>query len=163
LFGPGRAPVTYDKGHLFAPMLEDRYLAAGPVRVRATVGEWTAALSVCFDLRFPELYRLDALAGAELFLVPSEWPAERADAMRLFARARAAENQAYLVLCNRTGTAADGTVFGGGSLIVAPDGEIQVAAPAGEQVLAATLDRSVIASLRKDQPLLAQRRPGLDW
>jgi len=163
LFAPGRAPVTYDKGHLFAPMQEDRYLAPGHARVRAPVGGWTTALSICFDLRFPEMYRLDALAGAEVFLVPSEWPAERADAMQLFARARAAENQAFLLLCNRAGAGADGTLFGGGSLIVRPDGAVQETGPSEEAVLSAVLEGDAVSRLRSQRPLLPLRRAGLDW
>jgi predicted amidohydrolase len=164
LFGPEpTAPVIYDKAHLFAPMQEDRYLAAGELRTRSDVGGFTGALSVCFDLRFPEQYRLDAVAGADLFLVVAEWPAARASTMRLLARARAAENQAFLVLSNRAGTGRDGTHFGGGSLIVAPSGDVLAEAGGAEQVIRADLDPGLPRAARASLAVLTARRPGVDY
>lgn len=162
LTGPDGPIATYDKGHLFPPMREPELLAAGSERGQAALGGWPAALSICFDLRFPEQYRLDALDGAELFVVASEWPAERAETLRTLARARAIENQAYLALCNRTGVAADGTRFAGGSCIVAPDGSVVADLGEGEAVAIVQLDRSRVAAARS-APLLALRRRGLDY
>ncbi len=163
LVHPDGRTATYDKGHLFAPMLEDRHLVAGSSRSRTTIGGWQAALSICYDLRFPEQYRLDALDGAELFVVVSEWPAERAATLRTLACARAMENQAYLVLCNRTGIAGDGTTFGGGSCVVAPDGCVTLDLGMEAGVGVATLDHAVLKRTRERLPLLTQRRAGLDW
>lgn len=153
----------YDKGHLFAPMGEDRFLVSGGERVATTIRGWTTALSICFDLRFPEMYRADALDGAELFLVASEWPSVRAGTQRLLARARAIENQAFLTLCNRVGTAADGTRFGGGSIVVAPDGAVIADAGGEEVVVHATIDVATLESVRSPVPLIRLRREGLDW
>ena len=163
LLGPDGSRAHYDKGHLFPPLGEDTHLAPGDARVRAPVDGWTAALSICFDLRFPEMYRLDALAGADLFLVPSAWPAERADTLRTLVRARAIENQAFLVLCNRTGTAADGLRFGGGSCVVSPEGSVQVEAGEEEGVVTAEITPACIAQVRDGGSLLDRRRSGLDW
>ena len=164
LFAPdGRAPATYDKGHLFSPLQEDRYLAAGTRRVRVDIDGWTAALSICFDLRFPEMYRGDALDGANLFLVVAEWPAARSSALRVLARARAIENHAFLALCNRCGVAADGMAFGGGSALFAPDGSVVADAGSHEQVLVGTLDPQAVAAARTLAPVLELRRAGLDW
>jgi predicted amidohydrolase len=164
LFTPdGRSPATYDKGHLFSPLQEDRYLAAGTRRVRVAIDGWTAALSICFDLRFPEMYRRDALEGANLFLVVAEWPAVRVSALRILARARAIENHAFLALCNRPGVAADGLAFGGGSALFAPDGSVVADAGAGERVIVGTLDGQVVAAARSVAPVLDLRRAGLDW
>ncbi len=159
----GAAPVHYDKGHLIALMGEDRYLSPGSRRVVTSLGDWRVGLSICFDLRFPEMYRADALDGAELFLVVSAWPAARAEAQRVLARARAIENQAFVVLCNRVGTAADGTRFDGGSVVVAPDGKIVADAGDAEGVTHATLDAEMIRAVRRQMPLLELRREGLDW
>jgi predicted amidohydrolase len=158
----GGAPMVYDKAHLFGPMQEDRYLAAGSRRERSPLGPFNAALSVCFDLRFPEQYRLDAVAGANLFLVVAEWPAARAEALRLFARARAAENQGFLLLCNRAGTGADGTRFGGGSAAISPSGEVLAEAGDGEQVLRAELDPAKVDAARSALEVLGARVPGVD-
>jgi len=164
LFAPdGRRPATYDKGHLFSPLREDHYLAAGARRVRVPIAGWTAALSICFDLRFPEMYRRDALEGADLFLVVAEWPAARASALRVLARARAIENQAFLALCNRVGTADDGLVFGGSSALFGPDGSVIVDAGAGEQVVVGTIDRALVTTAQNLAPVLELRRAGLDW
>jgi predicted amidohydrolase len=164
LFAPdSRAPTTYDKGHLFSPLQEDRYLAAGTRRVRVAIDGWTAALSICFDLRFPEMYRRDALEGANLFLVVAEWPAVRASALRVLARARAIENDAFLALCNRPGVAADGLAFGGGSAVFAPDGSVIADAGAGEGVSIGILDAGAGAPARILAPVLGLRRAGLDW
>lgn len=164
VFGPGdRRPTTYDKGHLFSPLQEDRYLTAGTCRVRLPIGDWTAALSICFDLRFPEMYRRDALEGADLFLVVAEWPAVRATALRVLARARAIENHAFVALCNRTGVAADGLAFDGASAVFGPDGAVVADAENGEHVVIATLDRDAVARVRTAVPVLELRRPGLDW
>lgn len=165
LLGPnGGAPVTYDKAHLFAPMREDRHLVPGDRRVRTNVGRWYASLSICFDLRFPEMYRLDAVAGADLFLVVAEWPAERAATMRALAIARAIENQAYLALVNRVGRAAtDGTEFGGGSLLVAPDGTLVADGGGSEGVVVGVAERGAPARARQGLPVLPLRRQGLDF
>ena len=160
----GRAPVTYDKGHLFAPMREDQHLVPGDRRVSAALNGWTANLSLCFDLRFPEMYRLAAIGGADLFLVASEWPAERATALRTLAQARAIENQAYLALVNRIGRAdTDGTLFGGGSMLVAPDGTIVAdAGTTAEGVVIGAADPARVTAARRSLAVLSLRRPGVD-
>lgn len=169
VFGPQRAdeppgPVrTYDKTHLFAPMHEPEHLAAGETRARTRIAGTVAALSICFDLRFPEMYRLDAVAGAELFVVASAWPQARGEAQRLFARARAAENQATLVLCNRTGAGADGVVYAGGSCVIGPDGAVLTDAGTREGVVLCEVDFGAAARLRARFPVLPQRRAGVDW
>jgi predicted amidohydrolase len=163
----GRAAVTYDKAHLFAPMDEPAHLTGGTRRVRACIGEGAraidSALSICFDLRFPEQYRRDAVDGAQLFVVASEWPHPRGAALRLFARARAAENQAYLALSNRVGPAADGTKFCGGSCLVAPNGDVLVdAGDAEETVVVGEVDRRVVERYRAEFPVVGLRVEGVD-
>ena len=165
---PGRAPVSYDKAHLFAPMDEPKHLTGGAQRVRACIGDGAraidSALSICFDLRFPEQYRRDAVDGAQLFVVSSEWPHPRGEALRLFARARAAENQAYLALCNRVGPAADGAVFCGGSCLVAPNGEVLVdAGDSDEMVVVGEVDRAVVDRYRAEFPVVPLRVEGVDY
>lgn len=163
LVGPqGTCLAAYDKAHLFPPMHEDRFLAGGRERVRCTQAGWTVSPSICFDLRFPEMYRLEALAGADLFLVVSAWPRERAAIQRTLAGARAIENQAFLVLCNRTGRGTDGTEFGGGSLVIAPDGAIVAEAGDTECVLRARLDPAAL-DVRRRLDLLGARVRGVDW
>ncbi len=165
--GRGAPLVRYDKAHLFPPMGEPGRLTGGTERVRACVGRGAgaadAALSICFDLRFPEQYRLDAVSGATLFACVAEWPHPRGETLRLLARARAAENQAWLALCNRVGPAADGTVFCGGSCVIAPDGT--VVADAGEAVdavVVAEVDVGAAHGARAAFAVLPLRVPGVD-
>ncbi|MDF1503591.1 nitrilase-related carbon-nitrogen hydrolase [Roseisolibacter sp. H3M3-2] len=166
---PSSAVVTYDKAHLFPPLGEPERMVGGTARVRTRVGRGDAAadaaLSICFDLRFPEQYRRDAADGATLFLCVSEWPHPRGETLRLLARARAAENQAWLALCNRVGPsgAGDGSVYAGGSCVVAPDGT--VVADAGEQqdvVVVGEVDVAAAERARKAFPVLPFRVAGVD-
>lgn len=164
LYAPGADdPVVYDKGHLFPPMREEVFLAAGGHRRAASIAGWPTALSICFDLRFPEMYRRDALDGAELFLVVSAWPAARTEIMRTLARARAIENQAYLLLCNRVGGSADGTEFGGGSMVVAPDGSVLADAGDQQRIIFSDIERAAVQRVRATLPCLGARVQELDW
>ena len=163
-FSPsGEPPIFYDKGHLFRPMQEHQHLIAGKRRVRHCIGEVETALSICFDLRFPEMYRRDAVDGAELFLVVSEWPHPRSETLRALTLARAMENQAYLVLSNRVGPSADGTTFCGGSMIVAPDGVVLADAGEVETVIVADINAAKVREMRAAFPVLGLRADGLDF
>jgi predicted amidohydrolase len=164
---PSASLVTYDKAHLIPAMGEPERLIAGTARVRTPIGRGEAAadaaLSICFDLRFPEQYRRDAVDGATLFLCVAEWPHVRGETLRLLARARAAENQAWLALCNRVGPAADGTLFAGGSCVVAPDGAVVVdAGEAADVVVVADVDAGAATRVRATFPVLPLRVPGVD-
>ena len=160
--GPKGVLATYDKAHLFGPMDEPRYLQAGRARVRCDLGDGVAAFSLCYDLRFPEMYRLDAADGATMFIVPSAWPAERIETMRLLARARAAENQAWLLLCNRVGDGADGTRFGGGSMVIGPEGNPVAEAGTEPATVVAEVRHEEAHRLRETFPVLPNRQPGVD-
>lgn len=164
LIGPeGSIVATYDKVHLFAPMGEPRLMRAGTRRARCRIDPFTAALSICYDLRFPEMYRLDALDGADMFLIVAAWPQARVEVMRTLAAARAIENQAFVVLCNRAGVGAGGTEFGGASCILGPDGTTVACCAADETVLSGVLMTGALMSARGDSPILRQRSAGVDW
>lgn len=163
IFPPtGEEPVFYDKAHLFRPLGEHEHFAAGGARLLTRTDAFRPAASICFDLRFPEQYRRDAADGADLFLVSAEWPHPRGEALRLLARARAVENQAYLLLANRVGPASDGTVFCGGSMIVSPEGEILADACEQEGLIAANLSPERVHALRERFPVLPYRAAGVD-
>jgi predicted amidohydrolase len=118
-----------------------------------------AGLSTCYDLRFPELYRAQVDQGCELFLVPAAWPAARVEAWRLLLRARAIENQCFVVACNTAGTHA-GTEMGGYSAVVDPWGTVLAEAGANEEVLSVTIDPSAVGQARERFPVLRDRRLG---
>jgi predicted amidohydrolase len=120
-------------------------------------GTVRAALSTCYDLRFPELYRAQLDAGATVFVVPASWPMARVEHWTLLARARAVENQCVVLACNAAGPNA-GTVMGGASMVVLPSGEVAAAAGSEEQVLSVEVDMSATTALRETFPVLRDRR-----
>jgi predicted amidohydrolase len=121
------------------------------------VGAVRAALSTCYDLRFPELYRAQLDAGATLFVIPAAWPAARVKHWTLLAHARAIENQCVVVACNTAGTHA-GVQMGGHSQIVLPTGDVAAMAGSDEQVLSVEVDMRVVGDYRTSFPVLRDRR-----
>jgi omega-amidase len=154
----GNSVEHYDKIHLIAAFREPELLACGTQSLMTSIGDVRIHASVCFDLRFPELYRAAALDGAEVFLIISEWPAKRMEAFLTLARARAMENQAYVALCNRIGDAQDGTSFTGGSQIIDPEGNVIAQAGSGTGSCSAEIDAERVRKLRRDFPVLQMSR-----
>lgn len=160
----GEVIAKYRKTHLFAPapIEEDRCCTAGDCLTNITMGPLRFGLTICYDLRFPELYRSLAVdQQVNVFINSSAWPFPRVEHLRVLATARAIENQGYVVLANRVGR--DGGVpFCGSSVIVDPYGIAIAAASADrEELVLATLSTEVIAAVRKKMPVLAHRRPEL--
>jgi predicted amidohydrolase len=149
---------SYRKIHLFRHMLEERYLAPGDHAVLCTTAWGPTGLAVCYDLRFPELFRMMALAGAQVFLVPAQWPSERLEAWILMVRARAAENELIVAACNRVGS--DDTVeFPGHSLVVDPWGNVLEEGDNQERLLIARVDLEEIGKAREYLTVFQDRRP----
>ncbi len=148
----------YNKIHLFRPMGEADWLAPGSQRVLFRLGGMLCALAVCYDLRFPELIRSLALEGAEALFISAEWPSPRIGQWKALLRARAVENQMYVLACNRCGSSG-GTDFGGSSMILSPSGDTLAEAGADEQCMTAALDPALPSALRASFPVLADRVP----
>jgi predicted amidohydrolase len=160
VLGPdGGVLATYRKVHRFGfGSGEPKLLEAGQDVVTVPLpGGPVAGLSTCYDLRFPELYRRLLDGGATLFLVPAAWPAARVGHWSLLGRARALENQAWLLACNTAGTHAR-TPMGGHSQVVSPSGEVVAEAGEGEEVLVAEIDPAQVQRYRTAFPVLADRR-----
>ncbi|MBQ0983151.1 carbon-nitrogen family hydrolase [Streptomyces sp. F63] len=119
-----------------------------------------AGLATCYDLRFPEQFRRLTDAGAELLVIPAGWPARRREHWTLLARARAVENQAYVLACCSAGTHG-GVEQAGHSRIIDPWGEVIAEAGEDEEILTADLDLSRVAKTRADFPVLRDRVLGL--
>ena len=155
LLGPdGSTLATYRKVHLFGfGEGEPKLMSAGD---RVVVHE-RLGLATCYDLRFPEQFRLLLDGGAEVVLLVAAWPAKRVEHWRLLAQARAVENQAYVVACNTAGTHA-GVPMGGHSMVVEPWGRILAEAGEDDEVLVADLDLDLVGSTRSQFPVLADRR-----
>jgi len=145
--GPDGVLGSYRKQQLFAPMEEDRHFQPGdtPLPVRTPWGLLGGL--VCFDLRFPELARGQLVQGAKVLVVSAQWPAARQGHWRILLQARAIENQAFVIACNRCGTTGD-TLFAGHSMVVAPDGVVLAEAGEGQECGGAELDRSLLTDVR---------------
>ncbi len=162
LFDPtGELAASYRKIHLYG--FDDGEAAAvvpGDRVVSAQTALGETGLSTCYDLRFPELYRLQGATGAIAYLIPSGWPAGRIEHWRVLCRARAIENQAVVVGCNSVGTHA-GVQMGGRSVVVAADGEVLAEASADlEETLMVDLDLDAVTQIRDSFPVLTNRRLG---
>ena len=157
----GEFAAGYRKIHLFNGAADGEPATFEPGNEPATAdlaGErW--GLSICYDLRFPELYRSLTSRGATALVNCSAWPVRRWEHWDLLTRARAVENQAFFVGCNRVGTDA-GLTFAGRSRVVAPTGDLLAgASPDREELLLADLDFAAVGAFRTALPALAARRP----
>ncbi len=159
LYAPdGSLAGAYRKIHLFRLMQEPRYLVGGDRAVLCPTPWGPVGLAICYDLRFPELFRVMALAGAVLFLVPAQWPERRIEAWSLLARARAVENELFVATCNRVG--ADGDVlFPGRSAVVDPWGHVLVEGGDRVGLLVAQADLREIRKARRYLTVFEDRRP----
>ncbi len=154
----GQLIGTYEKIHLFSLYQEEKIFSPGQRRLVATVDDWKIGLGICYDLRFPELFRIMAAQGAECFVVPAEWPAARGADWRLLVQARAVENQAYVVGVNCVGHFKSAPFYGH-SMVVGPDGTILAEAGNQEEILIVELDRQAVQRARRQMSVLLDRRP----
>jgi deaminated glutathione amidase len=167
----GELVAVYRKIHLFdvkAPdraYFESRTIAPGREIVTAKAGAATLGLSVCYDVRFPELYRLLALRGAEILAVPAAFTLQTGkDHWELLLRARAIENQSFVLAPAQWGQKADGRWTYGRSMIVDPWGTILAQCPDRDGHALATLDLDYLDRFRSEFPALANRRPeAYEW
>jgi omega-amidase len=161
LFNPqGAQAGVYRKIHLFGVMDEDRYLAAGQQLTTVETGWGQSGLAICYDLRFAEMFRTYALQGVNMVFVPAEWPHPRLAHWQTLLRARAIENQMYMVAVNRVGT--DGTYrFFGHSAIIDPWGNTIIEGGETEMLLTAAIDTAQVTVVREKIPVFRDRRPEL--
>lgn len=156
----GRMVGVYRKLHLFRLMDEDRWLQPGTAPLLLNLPWGATGLAICYDLRFPELFRRYAADGARVVILPAEWPAARIEHWRALLRARAIENQCYMIACNAAGQTGD-TLFGGHSMIVDPWGEVVVEGGGGPLLLTAEIELDLVDDVRRRIPALTDRRPDL--
>jgi predicted amidohydrolase len=165
LFSPeGIQVARYDKTHLFGPFQEQKNIAPGkcPVSFEAPWGK--TGFSICYDVRFPELFRCYATNGATVQLLPAAFPAPRREHWLILLRARAIENQMYVIATNQVGPEIfdDGseTTYFGSSMIVDPLGNIIAqAAEDKEELLIADIDPDLPNLVRNKMNVLEDRRP----
>jgi predicted amidohydrolase len=158
LIDPGGAVAArYRKMHLFGYRSEEgRLLTRGDEVVVVPTPWGRAGLSICYDLRFPELYRRMVDDGAEIFLIAAAWPAARREPWVLLNRARAMENQAFVFACNGAGTNC-GVEIGGHSLLIDPLGKVLAEGTDREAIVSVEVDPGLVARTRADFPALQDR------
>lgn len=143
---------SYRKVHLFKPMNEQSFFSAGEGYKVSSSRMGKAGYAICYDLRFPEIFRRMTNNGAEIFFIPAEWPAERIDHWLALIKARAIENLAYVVGCNCDGSIGK-THFGGNSIIVSPWGEVIYHADR-DGIHTIEIDLKKVKAIRKAKPFL---------
>ena len=163
----GRIVAKYRKIHLFEAYLdngqtvrESAIYSAGNRPVMTNIEGWSCGLAICYDLRFPELVRHYAAKGAHLFFVPANFTQKTGkDHWEILLRARAIENQAFVVAPGQCGAnPKTGIASYGHSMIVGPWGEILARSGNAETVLTVTLDPDELRRTRRRIPVLAHRR-----
>jgi deaminated glutathione amidase len=167
-YGPdGEEKAVYRKVHMFDVEVggrtyrESEHEAPGDeLVVTETAQGVELGMSICYDLRFPELYRILAVRGARVLLVPAAFTlATTREHWEVLLRARAIEDQAFVVAANQIGEHAKGYRSGGRSMIVDPWGVVLAQAPDTETFVLAELDLERQAEIRRSVPSLANRRP----
>jgi omega-amidase len=143
---------TYSKIHLFSPAKEDEHFIPGTDLGIFALGPLTCGLAICYDLRFPALFRIYAKKGVHVVFVPAAWPASRIHPWELFIQARAAENQMFVIGVNTTGTTPVDR-YSGGSIAADPHGTIISRANDAEQLLFMELDPAEVTAARTSLPV----------
>jgi len=156
----GKLAGVYRKLHLFSLLGEDRAFDSGDSWLLADTSVGKVGVIICYDLRFPELSRRLALEGAAVICVPAQWPKPRQEHWRTLLRARAIENQLFVVACNACGLIGKLDFFGM-SMIVDPKGELLAEAGEAECEIGAQLDMQLMADWRAQIPCFNDRRPEL--
>ena len=162
----GKIAGIYRKTHLFSLLNEDKHMAAGDSLCTVDTPWGLVGLSICYDLRFPELFRTYALQGVKMVLSPMAFPYPRLAHWKVLVRARAIENQMFMVGTNQVGSEnfeKEGTLtYFGDSVIIDPWGEtVLEASETEEELLTASIDMQKVDEIRNKMQVLKDRRPDL--
>ena len=157
LAGPDGTTHRYRKLNPFTHGGERERFRAGTEPVTVQIGGLRVTPFICYDLRFADVF-WRAAPETDVYLVPANWPAPRREHWQTLLVARAIENQAYVVGCNRVGTAGDGLEHAGDSRIVSPMGELLATAAGVETIVLADVDAAEVRATRHRLRFLADRR-----
>ncbi|HWB00691.1 MAG TPA: nitrilase-related carbon-nitrogen hydrolase [Pirellulales bacterium] len=154
----GQQVARYRKQHLFGYRSQESLLLSPGSETVVALSAWgPIGLSICYDLRFPELYRRMIDQQARIMLVTASWPAARHEAWNTLCRARAIENLAIVIACNAAGSSA-GARLAGNSMAVGPMGELLAQADEGGCILQFEVDPTEVERARNDFPALNDRK-----
>ncbi|NQS92371.1 MAG: carbon-nitrogen family hydrolase [Chloroflexi bacterium] len=159
LFGQdGSLLGSYRKIHLFQKLDEEKYLQAGSKLDLIDTPWGKTGLAICYDLRFPEVFRAYASNGAEVILLVAEWPQRRIEHWNILLKARAIENQLIIAAVNKVGIS-QGKKLGGYSAVIDPMGEILVQGGEQEDLLLVKINLGEVEKVRRWMPVLRDRKP----
>ena len=156
----GEVVASYDKIHGFSPMGETKSYTGGSSTVHFTLDGIACSMAICYDVRFCELIRTEALQGVDLFFLPAAWPLVRREHWITLSKARAIENQMFFCAVNECGRAGS-TQYGGNSMLLSPLGEELLHLGEKEQVATAEIDTDVLQGIRESINVFRDRRPEL--
>ena len=148
----GQIVAAYDKTHLFSFADEDKVFSAGDKISTVELDGVHCGLAICYDLRFPEFVRKIALTGAEILFIPAAWSLKRLTPRRILTKARAIENQIFVVFANSSGF----------SEVVNPRGEVVAESGRGEEILTVDIDLSERTKILREMNLIADRNLSVD-
>lgn len=152
---------AYRKIHLFGGMNEGQFLNPGEAPLTTDLPWGPTSLAICYDLRFPELFRKYATDdAAKMVIIPAQWPAARIEHWRTLLQARAIENQYFVVACNRVGSY-NGNTFNGHSMVIDPSGNIMAELGDSETIMTVKIDTDLVDEVRQKFPVLQDRRTNL--
>jgi predicted amidohydrolase len=154
----GELLAAYRKIHLFHLLNEDQFFQAGDQLVWFDSLWGKFGLATCYDLRFPEIFRVYGTRGAELILLVAEWPDKRIFHWHQLLSARAIENQCFVAAVNKVGIS-NGERLGGGSSVINPMGEILINGGTKEGLLVSQIDLAEVGKARKWMKVMEDRRP----
>lgn len=157
----GHLTATYHKTHLFTPSGEADDFTAGDSLVTFMLDGIKCGVAVCYDLRFPEMIRRLALEDISILFLPAAWPLSRLIHWQTLLRARAIENQIFVVACNEAGYGLNGEQLAGHSAIIDPWGEILAKADEKETILKANLRPVIRQQIKESIDVFADRRDKL--
>jgi len=162
----GQCLGAYRKIHLFSPNAEHRHFAAGDTPLVVTTRLGVLGVLICYDLRFPELSRYYFHRGVEVLVVPGQWPEARAQHWRTLLRARAIENEMFVIGSNRTGqepSLRNGELqaFPGDGRIVDPTGEVLASGSGESGAVVAQIERRKVRTMRRILPVDRDERPSV--
>lgn len=162
----GNRAGVYRKTHLFSFIHEDMHMAAGESLCTVETPWGKAGLAICYDLRFPELFRTYALRGVRLQFLPAAFPHPRLQHWKVLVRARAIENQVFMIAVNQVGTESIGTggitTYFGNSAVIGPWGETIIeGSEEREELLTAVINPDAVDRVREKMNVLQDRRPML--
>ena len=156
----GQLITTYDKMHLFSHKgsEENKYITTGNELKILNYQNTKIGLTICYDIRFPEIYREYSKHGVEIFVNMAAWSNKKPEHWEIMHRARAIENQCYMLTVDQTGKITDKEYNLGNSMVINPWGDIEASLQSEESCLLYEIDTAKVKELRENFPLISDRR-----